>query len=44
LSDPTPATGKEFKPHDAVALVADPTQIGEVLYFNPNWNEYNVAS
>jgi CRISPR-associated protein Cmr3 len=43
LSDPTPATGKEFKPHDAVALVADPTQIGEVLYFNPNWNEYNVA-
>ncbi|HEY9795001.1 MAG TPA: hypothetical protein V6D30_05110, partial [Leptolyngbyaceae cyanobacterium] len=43
LSDPTPVTGKEFKRKDVVALVADPTQIGEVLYFNPNWNEYNVA-
>jgi CRISPR-associated protein Cmr3 len=43
LSDPTPVTGKEFEPNDVVALVADPTQLGEVLYFNPDWNEYNVA-
>jgi len=43
LSDPTLVTGKEFEPNDVVALVAEPTQLGEVLYFNSDWNEYNVA-